>query len=340
MLASFALLFTTSALLADDPPPPPAEGEDPRWSAARPDGHAPIGVMGEHTHSAGEWMLSYRFMFMQMEGSRGRGGKLSNNDVLADFPVAPTRMYMEMHMFGAMHAPSDDLTLSFMAPYLRSEMDHRTRNGTRFTTRSDGFGDIRATGLYVLHRWARQQLHLNAGVSLPTGSIEEEDDTPAADDAKLPYPMQLGSGTFDLLPGLTYLGQTDNWSWGAQALGTLRIGRNSSDYSLGDRGQLNIWGARRWTRWLSTSLRVEGHMWGNIDGDDEDFNPTVVPTADPNRRGGERIDVAFGVNLYGRDSWVSGQRLAFEFAMPVYQALDGPQLETDWTITSGWQYAW
>lgn len=296
--------------------------------------------MGDHTHAAGEWMLSYRHMYMFMEGNRGRGGSKSRSEVLADFPVAPTEMFMEMHMLGAMNAPTDDLTFMVMAPYLRQEMDHQMRTRAKFTTRSEGFGDVKVNGLYVLQRWARQQIHLNAGVSLPTGSIEEKDDTPAADDTKLPYPMQLGSGTFDLLPGLTYLGQTDNWSWGAQALGNFRVGRNSSDYSLGDRGQLTVWGARKWTRWLSTSLRLDGHAWGDVDGEDPDFNPNMVPTADPNRRGGERIDVLVGFNIYGRESWYKGQRLAVEFGLPVYQALDGPQLGTEWILTSGWQYAW
>ena len=36
----------------------------------RADSHAPIGVMGEHMHKKGEWMLSYRYMYMDMEGSR------------------------------------------------------------------------------------------------------------------------------------------------------------------------------------------------------------------------------------------------------------------------------
>ena len=39
-------------------------------SAQRPDDHAPIGVMGDHTHQAGEWMLSWRRMAMTMEGNR------------------------------------------------------------------------------------------------------------------------------------------------------------------------------------------------------------------------------------------------------------------------------
>ena len=32
------------------------------WTSSRPDGHAPIGVMGEHTHEQGEYMLAYRYM--------------------------------------------------------------------------------------------------------------------------------------------------------------------------------------------------------------------------------------------------------------------------------------
>ena len=30
------------------------------WSADRADGHAPLGVMGDHVHEAGEWMVSVR----------------------------------------------------------------------------------------------------------------------------------------------------------------------------------------------------------------------------------------------------------------------------------------
>jgi len=36
--------------------------------------------------------------------------------------------------------------------------------------------------------------------------------------------------------------------------------------------------------------------------------------------------------------WLKKQRLAFEFGIPVYQDLDGPQLETYWIIMFGWQY--
>jgi hypothetical protein len=64
--------------------------------------------------------------------------------------------------------------------------------------------------------------------------------------------MQLGSGTWDLLPGLTYAGFARDWSWGAQTLATLRLGENRHDYKLGNRLMLTGWVARRWTDWTLT----------------------------------------------------------------------------------------
>ncbi|MEO0773508.1 MAG: hypothetical protein AAFZ04_10040 [Pseudomonadota bacterium] len=43
----------------------------------RADGHAPIGVMGDHRHATGEIMLSYRFMRMDMGGNQVGSSNLS-----------------------------------------------------------------------------------------------------------------------------------------------------------------------------------------------------------------------------------------------------------------------
>ena len=309
------------------------------WNGVRPDGHAPIGVMGEHTHGAGETMLSYRYMQMDMDGNRDGTSRVGEADVLGDFTVSPTDMSMEMHMFGLMLAPSDDLTLMAMVPYVEKSMNHLTRSGGRFRTNSSGLGDIKFSGLYRAADLGDNRFLFNAGVSVPSGEIDERADVPVARDAKLPYPMQLGSGTVDLLPGLTYLGQCDRWSWGAQGIGTLRLGRNDNDYSLGDRFDSTAWGAFKFSDWISTSFRTTWSVWGNIDGSDSDLNPGMVPTAGPNRRGGRRVDVGAGVNLYVPEGAMSSFRLAAEFLVPVYQNLNGPQLETDWTWIFGAQMA-
>lgn len=304
----------------------------------RPDGHAPIGVMGDHMHHAGEVMLSYRFMRMNMNGSRDDTGRVSSAAVLRDFPVTPYDMDMEMHMLGAMWAPHDVVTLMAMVPFVRLDMKHRTRTGAHFTTHANGLGDVKLAGLIRLFDTGMHHVHLNAGLSIPTGRISAKDDTPAGR-ARLPYPMQLGSGTWDLLPGVTYTGKSEALSWGAQILATYRTGTNNKGYRWGHRWGATAWLARPWADWLSTSLRLDYASWRNIRGNDDDLVRTLAPTADPDRRAGKRLDLLLGVNFLVTGGPLRGHRLAVEAGRPIYQDLDGPQLETDWMISAGWQYA-
>lgn len=298
-----------------------------------------INVLGSHTHFEDEWMIAYQFMFMNMEGNRDGTQLISESDVLKAFPVTPTKMTMEMHMFMLMYAPSDDLTLMAMLPYLRLSMDHITRKDVEFTTSTEGIGDTEIAGLYTFYR-KNQVLHrllFKLGLSVPTGSIDERGDTPAGPNQKLPYPMQLGSGTFDPITGIVYLGETENWGWGSEAIATIRLGENNNNYSLGDKYHFNAWGARKLTDSLSASGGLDGQIWENISGADPELNPSVVPTADPNRRGGRRVDVFLAINFYVQKGTFKGNRLAIQGSVPVHQSLDGPQLETDWTLTAGWQ---
>lgn len=305
------------------------------------DDHAygPIGVMGDHTHPDGARMISYRYMFMEMNGNRDGSDRISASEVLEDFPVSPTDMNMWMHMLGGMWAPTDEVTLMLMLPHVRNEMDHVTRMGGTFTTESEGVGDLKAAALINSLQWGCQKIHINAGVSFPTGSIDEKDETPMGR-VRLPYPMQIGSGTFDLHPGLTYLGQRDGGSWGGQISGTVHLGENDNDYTLGDRICGTTWAAYKWCEWFSSSLRVEIENWKNISGADSRLDPTLVPTADPDRRGGTQVDLGLGGNLLGQTGVLKGHRLAVEWEWPIYRDLDGPQLETDWVLTVGWQKTW
>lgn len=88
----------------------------------------------------------------------------------------------------------------------------------------------------------------------------------------------------------------------------------------------------------STSARLAGRLAGRIDGDDDEI-VAPVQTADPESYGGQRLDLLFGVNLAGQSGWLRGHRVGFETGLPVYQDLNGPQLETDWLLTIGWQLA-
>jgi hypothetical protein len=308
-------------------------------AAPRPDGHAPIGVMADHVHHSGEIMFSYRYARMQMSGNRSRTEQQSKGDVFRrGFVITPTNMDMQMHVFGAMWAPTDRITLMGMLPFVKLSMDHQNVVGGRFTTETSGIGDVKLAGLIGLLESDSHRVHLNAGFSFPTGSTTERGDvlTPMGERRlRLPYPMQTGSGSVDAMPGITYTGKSDALSWGAQALGTVRLFQNRQRYELGDRVDLTAWLARPWTSWLSTSVRASFGYWGNIQGADPQLNPNAVPTADPDRRGGWRLDLWPGLNFLTS----TGHRFAVEVGLPAAQWLYGPQLETDWRLVVGWQKA-
>ena len=290
-------------------------------------------------HNKGEWMLSYRFMTMSMDGNRDGTTSLSTDDVLSNYMVAPERMDMQMHMLGLMVAPWQRCTLMFMAPYVFKSMDHVTRIGAAFTSETSGIGDLSATALVRLLDTDTGHLQATAGISIPTGSIDETGNIPMGNGVQLPYPMQLGSGTWDPILGLTWTSTYTRWSWGVQGSTRLRVANNDRDYHLGNRGDATAWAGLVFGEWVSVSGRLFGSREQNIHGADAALNPMMVPTADPNRRAGTRFGAGAGLNLIVPHGPLAGLRLAVEFGAPLYQDLDGPQLETDWTLVAGIQYA-
>lgn len=327
------------------------------------DAHAPIGVMRDHMHKAGEWMFSYRFMHMDMGGNKIGTDYVSAEEIATTVPniffgipgqpptlrVVPTSMNTDMHMVGLMYAPTDWVTLMAMGNYTVKSMDMTTFQGAsgttqlgQFSTKSSGFGDTKVSALFALYDDTVHHLQLNAGLSLPSGSITKEDEvlTPMGmtQTMRLPYTMQLGSGTVDLLPGVTYTGQWENYGWGAQYGSDIRLFRNSQDYALGNRHQLTVWASYEPKPWISGSLRFTGQTAGQIKGQDPNI---VAPTqtANPDFYGGQRVDAGFGVNLVGQQGFLRGQRLGLEFTVPFYQNLNGPQMAADWAVVVGYQKA-
>ena len=350
ILASF---LTTPLLLAHSPgdvsmietqtDPSPKQKLSHHWDAGRADSHAPIGVMGDHTHGTGEFMLSYRYMFMRMEQNYEGTSSVPDSSFAgpppAPFRVAPTDMDMTMHMIGAMYAPTDRLTLMGMVNLVDLSMNHRNMaNGMQFQTRSSGLGDSSVSALYQL--WEKRnadratRAHLGIGLMLPTAETDNEDFIPGPGITRLPYPMQLGAGSWGITPSLTCLSQGTNWSCGGQVGARIPLSDNDEGYRLGNSWSASAWTSRRLTDYLSISARLSGAGWGDIRGRDASLLPLPVPTADPRRRGGSRLDASFGINaiLPGTPA-----RVALEIGAPIWQDLDGPQLSTEWWTMFGTQ---
>jgi len=293
---------------------------------------APIGVMGSHMHPEGEWMLSYTLMQMKMDGNRD--GTESVSTPLAGYMVSPQSMDMDMHMLGVMMGYSENITLMAMLPVLSLSMDHTVNmTAAPFTTEASGIGDLNISAIIKTNeRWLTK-----LGINLPSGSIDEKDVTPmsAGNPVQLPYPMQTGSGSYEFYGGLTYSDGEHNTNWGTQLNVTLRLNDNDRDYRLGNRLEITSWYSYAVDEQQSVSIRIKLQDWGNIKGADAELNPMMVPTADANLRAGSRADVLLGYNYQISKNILMG----IEAGAPVYEKLDGPQLETDLILQLGAQYA-
>jgi hypothetical protein len=299
----------------------------------RPDGMAPAGIFGEHTlNTGGRVLLSHRFSNQAFDGMRDGTHSVSTASVLGAFPLAPTSMTSQQHFFVFEFGPTDDVTFQFILPIVLFKIDYVDRFGKRSVTDVTDPYDLQFNAMYVLWRGDQQQVHLNMGLRTPTGVFDGLGQFPTPTSPNLTYPMRTSDGTFALLPGLTYRGQSNNWTWGAQALGTVRFGINRYGYRLGDEGNFNGWVSRRLSDWVSVSTRLNGQIWGNIFGADQRLNADLVPTNRTNLQGGQRLDVLFGLNFVIPDGLLQGQRFGIEGGLPVYQNLYGPQLQQSYQL--------
>ncbi|MBL6723062.1 MAG: transporter [Candidatus Margulisbacteria bacterium] len=305
------------------------------WDAHRPDAHAPISIMGDHTHSKGDWMVSTRYMGMTMNTLMKGHDTITESNALADYMMIPTSMESQMLMIGAMHAPSDTITLMVGIPYISKSMGMKNRMGMLSNARSQGFGDLKASGLITLYKKKGHQVHASIGASLPTGKIDQTN----AEGKIMGYGMQLGAGSIGVLPGITYLGQTQGLSWGAQLKGAFPLGSNERGYRLGNASEANVWAGAI----VHPSLSIGAHIqskWNNaIQGKDADLNAAMSPGNDPSLHASSQTNMGLGINYLGRHGGLKGHRIAIEWLTPINQYKKGVHLKKDSMIVAGWQHS-
>jgi hypothetical protein len=300
---------------------------------------APIGIMGSHLHGQGEFMAGYRYMPMWMSGNHSGTDQILDQTVLETYMAVPTRMQMHMHMLEIMYAPTDWLTLMVMGNFRHSTMDMRNRMDLEFSTASAGIGDLTLSGLIRVINSDRHSIHANAGLSIPTGSIRQRDDTPFATDMKLPYVMQLGSGSVDPFAGFTYHGTAGRFYWGVQPIALFRFMENSEGYTLGNRTLINGWGGVSASEFLAFTARVEIDQTGKITGADPALNPMMSPPANSANSGKDQLNLYAGISGKVSKGPLKGLMFGLEAGYPMYQKMNGIQMDQRFQLVAGIQYA-
>ena len=304
----------------------------------------PIGVFGEEVHARGDVKLSYRIHRESFEDLMQGQDRVSGSTVAAAYPGGsiPTAFTSTSHIVELMWKPIDELTVLVTLPFIEKQLDQvEVATGQGYSLSVGGFGDVVFSALYRVHVSNGRRIHLNLGLSLPSGSTREAMTNPFSGGAleRLPYLMQLGSGTLALEPGVTYNQNWKNFYWGAQMSGILQAGTNSEGYKRGNEYNLIGWLGTRMTPFWGASLRLSWLQSFDPSGEDGLLNPALSPLADTMAMGGRRLDVFLGTDVYTIGGFFRGMRLSIEAGLPVYQDLAGPQLGLDWTLNLGLQYA-
>ena len=279
-----------------------------------------------HSHGGGGmWMVEYKFEHMQMDCCLDTTNEVSPEQVINDYGylMSPTDMTMDMHMFMVMYHTSKYMVM-LMAHYMSNEMGMVEGNGATSTMKSSGIGD---TILTVQAPW-RYNLGFTAGLSFPTGSINERGPMGATGtgDFRYPYGMQLGSGTYDVILGFDYEDSKDKLGWGVDYEYTLRTGTNDNNYTLGDKSILDGWVRWKFTNTIDGKANLQFRETGKISGADPELNPGMSPATDADNYGGRRIDLGVAIK-YETPRMTS---VGAELSTPIYQDLYGPQMFVEW----------
>jgi hypothetical protein len=335
---------------------------DPAGSGPFADGHAPAGVMFDHMHNAGEFMVGYRYFWSRANGDTLNGTRAVSDDEIIDFGcgsrechMKQSEMTMQMHMLDIMYAPTDGLTLMVMPQWMTMDMtmaplEHMGGGmGGHMENHShgtEGIGDTIFGAMIRLSKGPGVDLHTSLMFSAPTGSVDEKVMCAAHGGGGSPEPcfthymMQLGSGTWDFMPSLTYRGSAGPWTWGAQVGGTIRMeDENDSGYRLGDIFQATAWGSYRFADWISASVRVLHSQQGEIEGHYNDHHGHSSPPDLQYNYGGRFWDIGFGINTVVPSGFLKGHRLSAEWLQPIEDDVNGYQQEREGSLWINWSKA-
>ncbi|PCI60030.1 MAG: hypothetical protein COB37_10365 [Kordiimonadales bacterium] len=316
-----------------------------------------LGVEIEDIVKKKRWFIAYELKYLDIGQYQQGTNRLTFDEVQfvpgetrtdRNYPIVPTFIRQTVHAFSLGRAFSSEFSVGINIPYVMQSTQHVSivPEFNEFTLRSGSIGDISIMGQYHLTRSATSHTTIGFGISLPTGSINQTGDTPRAGTGtleRLPYTMQIGAGTYDLLANLSYERDAGKWALGIDASTTIRTGRNANAYRLGNNygvalnARFKGWSAIRPS--ISLSFRATKRIQGRdeslvIQGSPFPFGASIT---DPDNFGGEKIKV--GGNVRVCLIKVCSLSLNFKGAVPFYQNLNGIQPRERFSLSSAINYS-
>lgn len=284
----------------------------------------------------GSWSPALDYTYFSFEGTRPANGDLYEFEDVT----------LNLQTFALKFTPASSPLVSYSLMATHQEIYAETRfltpQGVKYLSKdlTNGLADtlIKRTQTFILSQ--QQLLIFEAGVFLPTGSINERSKFPGAEQFNYPYNMQLGSGTFDPMLSLIYLKSFQAiHQFGGLGLARLRTGEtNRNGYHLGNDWTASLWYALLINPYVTPSLKLNYRSIEGLQGGD----PLI-----PNSTGAMNFyfntrsvwDVT--PSLTAKLPLSSRLNLNAMVSVPVYQRfsnIDDVELEARWYAQVGLSY--
>ena len=318
----------------------------------------PAGVMYGHVLGRqGETMLGYNFEQQRTGRTLYNGSEIAQDEnvvaqgceITEPCRKAPIDMTMNMHMLHFGYGLTDQITLMGMVHLMDMNMNLRDLEGRppavvgdheHDSLRGHTVGGLGDSSIAALYRLGESGFHAGLAISIPTGKVDHIMRRMFREDGGLMhFTMQTGSGTWDLIPSLTYSDSAGAYSWGGQLTGTYRMeSENETGYRLGHIWQANTWGAYQISDWVSILTHLSYRHQGTVDGDYNEYNARLGPMDYAGNTGGEFLDAGLGLQLNIPSGNFSGHSFSVEWLEPIQQDLNGFQLRREGRLQAGWHY--
>lgn len=321
-----ALVFVGFASL-----PTQAQEAPRQWSNDRQDARPPAGIQGGQMIQEGDLRIQYTLGRGSYGDVRFGTETVPFLDVLDYYSGAPLDRTEMSHRVSLEYGFLEWVTLAVSAAWLQNSRNLANED-VLVSNDASGISDITAAALVKIFDEDGITAHLNGAIEIPTGSIEKVGADLGGTTRLLPYDMQMGSGSFTLVPGLTAAIQNEHATLGGQALAKIRLFDNGRDYRMGNEFHGNVWMGFNVGDNLSVNTGARVRTWGAISGEDSGMDPSLEPGQDALLSSGTAVAIPAGFSLKFPGGTLAGTEVLFEFVFPAYQSYDAFRQQGDWGI--------
>lgn len=237
------------------------------------------------------------------------------------------RTHEEFYFFGAGRHAAKRLTVFLQIPYVVRQSlqihDHETLGAVE---KSEGWGDLKLSGIYRLIRKEENFAGLVAGVKFPTGETDEKNAMGELFEPEL----QPGSGSFDASAGATFRYDAGRASLRGNALYVFKT-EGDLDFEFGDLFTSYLF-VEYWVNPESKSLRLKPGVDLNLQVEDRQQQDG----REIEDSGGTSVLVGPALNGELNDRFTFFANVLF----PVHQDLGGFHQEIDWFWNLSLRFYW